>query len=95
MDGATNELAAAGYGRSAELKAGAYELGKWAAVWLDRAARGVPDRFAAWPEYLWTQFCESSASVAFDEAEILAMHESFCEGAVRQFEVDDIDCRDI
>lgn len=104
MDGATNELAAAGYGRSAELRMHAERAAKrWAenlasdlhvqSIATERRWRGLPMRCSAWPEFLFELWSESTDSYGFDERDVIAMREPFCAEAALRLDDAGFDCR--
>jgi hypothetical protein len=103
MDGATNELLASGYGRTAELRRLAEAAGeRWGSKLAlelhgkhieDISWRGIgwfPDR---WPEALWELFVCSPDSDGLDEDECIEMREPFVHAATLQLENDGYCCR--
>lgn len=104
MDGATNELAAAGYGRRGELKAQAEHAAKrWAerlasdlhvqSIATERRWRGLPVRCSAWPEFLWDDWCSDVDSYPYSEQQVLAMRDPFLAQAVLTLENQGYVCR--
>ena len=104
MDGATNELAAAGYGRSGELRMQAERAAK---RWAQRVAddlhiqsrvteqrwRGLSHRCAAWPEQLFERWAESVESYGIGERDVIEMREPFMAQAALTLEHAGYDCR--
>lgn len=104
MDGATNELAASGYGRSSELRHCAESAAKrWALLLADdlhiqsrvteQRWRGLPIRCSAWPEHLFECWAESVESGGFDEQDVIAMREPFIAEAAMRLDDAGYDCR--
>lgn len=104
MDGATNELAAAGYGRTGELKRIAEMFAKDLAEQLasdlhvqsiasERRWRGLPVRCSDWPEHLWERWCESVDSYPYSERDVIAMREPFIAEAAMRLDGAGFDCR--
>lgn len=103
MDGATNELASAGYGRAGELKRLAEDAGeRWASKLAlelhgkhieDITWRGIGWFQDRWPEALWELFVAHNDSDGLEEDEVLAMREPFVRACARQLEHEGYCCR--
>jgi hypothetical protein len=59
----------------------------------ERRWRGLPVRCAAWPEFLWECWCESTDSYGFSESDVLAMREPFLAEAAMRLDDAGFDCR--